>query len=420
MPGKERPPVPEIPGLQKGGDFLKGRKIELQRELWASRRRATFTDRKADLLVISKDKEYFLNLPVLGIYEPETTPVASWAPRFEPSTGDVYTTRWEQFDRSLNPEKFVVFGGRKNAEGLNLALLPKSWDVPRLVPQQVSGGLEAAMRQQDEIRHDFSAKEGVEQKRVEEVLMGIHVLTDVFVHKSITSEILEALARQTEGMLKKEGLLSAKDSIWRIIVDFTIRAAKKDSLNRNNPTASRILARAAFLRTVDRELILREVKTKADRLYRYLGMVRIQTRNRITDASDTLDRIGGLGKEMGHPAFREGRRWLSTKEAWQVGRVVRAVSDDILGLVQAAPYLVPARLAEAMLTGKIGKYRGRVERIKATLANSGVEQELERDSVEDYLRRGDGTSAQKRMRHAYTVLKEVLADPDHLEVTVFD
>ena len=50
---RQRPPVPNIPGLTKG-------KIEARGEIWASRRRVGFSENKSDLFVISKEMELFL------------------------------------------------------------------------------------------------------------------------------------------------------------------------------------------------------------------------------------------------------------------------------------------------------------------------------------------------------------------------
>jgi len=409
---RERPPVPDIPGLRKG-------KIEAQREVWASRRRVGFPDRRADLFVIAKDDEYFLDLPYLAIPGRDDLPnLSSWVPRVAPVTGAIFTTRWARVSPDSSLEEMLGIGGRYLIEGKIAAKMAKTAKISRIIPQEVFGGLPAAMRQQEEIAHDLGVEAGVEQRRIETVLVGIHGLTEVLIEGNVTGELLEKMAKETEKMLRHENLLTPKDSIWKKVVDYTVRAAQKDGLNRTNPTASRILARAAYLGVIDLELLLREARQKAMRISDFLETVNVRTRQSITDAAYALDEIGGLDRKPGHPFLnKEGD--LSAREAWEVEGIIRGISDEVLEPVQAAPYLAVAALARAVLTGTRYKTREEVADLREILSYVGLEKELNRMSVADYLILHDGKNAVNRMRHAYVPLKMVLADPDYTETTVF-
>jgi hypothetical protein len=424
MKDRERPAVPEIEGLLKGQEFLQRRTIEGDRELWAARRRAVFPDRKADLLVISLENEHYFDLPALGLRDDKRDAEANlmvplWVPRVHPITGAIYITRW-LIPQQLDNETFIAFGGKKFREGIDLTTLPASWEVAWLIPQKVPAGIESAMRQQDVIRYDTDADSGIEQKRIESALLTIHAMTDIFVESHVSDETLEAMAKGTERALKAEGLLTAKDSIWKKIVDYTQRAARKDGLNRTNPPASRVLARAGYLKVVERELILREIKTKAARIYRHLELNRSLTRQRMGDAADTLDSLGGFGNFDGDILLREGSRTMVPREAWRIGRVVRAVSEKLLEPVQAAPYLAWAVAAQVALMGTFFKSKRQIERARLVLKSAGLERELSRESVEGYLRGRDRVAARQRMRHAYTFIRMVLNDPDNQETRVFE
>ncbi len=402
MKGKERPPVPNILGLNRG-------KIEAQRELWASRRRAGFSEKTADLLIISKEDEGFLNLPVLGITELSRVPGQPlWKPRFEPLSGAVYTTRWQNVSE-VDPSEFTVFAGRKNDRLLPSQPFPTTWDVARLIPQKLPT-IEAAMRQQDEIAHDMGVASGVEQARVEELLMALNGISQVFLRpEDISSEQLEGLSRQAERLLREHGLLAAKDTVWMKILEYTLRATSRDSLGRINPMISRILARAAYLGVTHRELIQRAAKEKANKVFFYLAVVRDDTRFRIQNAELALDSLGGFGEV----------RWITSQEALVVEQSLRSLVDEILKPIQAAPYVQASRTAEAILVGKIAKSNKVAKAFGESLDESGRRQ-FGRKSAVEYLRGKDATSAKKRIKQAFEVLHESIFDLDNEETRVFD
>jgi hypothetical protein len=421
MKGPERPPVPEIPGLNKG-------KIEIKRELWASRLRSGFPERKTAILVIGKEMEYFLDLPVLGIPESRPKPNESpqekrvrrlsypaWMPRVEPLSGAVFTTRWQTPLAPDNPD-LVAYGGANYYEGVKLGELPKSWEVAQVIPQRLTT-IEAAMRQQDEVRHDMSVATGVEQRRVEELLMALQGISQAFLLRSeITPVQLQGLSLQAENLLKEHGLLSARDTIWKKIAEYTLRATSKDSSTR---MVRRVLARAAYLAAIKRELIQRASREKADKIYFYLQVTRGDNRFRIESAVSVLDQMAGFSYGRALPALNGDNRWMSPREALAIEQGVRAIARDILAPIEAAPYLASVRKAEAILVGNIGKSNKEVERLNEVLDEEG-KRELKRKSAADYLKALDATSAKKRMLQGFKVLNQIIHDPDTFEITVFE
>ncbi|HJX59433.1 hypothetical protein A2V61_02415 [Candidatus Woesebacteria bacterium RBG_19FT_COMBO_47_8] len=410
---RSRPGVPDIPGLHKG-------RIEAQREVWASRRRVGFPDRRADLFVIAKDDEYFLDLPYLAIPGRDDLPsLSSWVPRVQSITGAIFTTRWVDVAPDSSLDEVLPLGGRYLIEGKISPKIAKAAKISRLVPQEIFGGLPAAMRQQEEIAHDLGVNKGVEQRRIESVLVGIHGLTETLLEGDITEMTLQKMAKETEKILRHENLLKSKDAIWSKVVDYTLRAAKKDRLNRTNPTASRILARAAYLRVVDLELLLREARQKAVRTFEYLETVNVASRLAFEDALQALAEAEKRIEASGGYLVNGTHTHLMARESWEIEGIVRGVADNVLEPIQAAPYLGVAALARAVLTGVRYKSREGISQLREVLRYVGLEKELDKASVADYLILRYGTPAVRRLHHAQTLLGMALADPDYKETAVF-
>jgi hypothetical protein len=405
-----RPPVPNIPGLTKG-------KIEAKRELWASRRRTEFSENKSDLFVISKEMELFLKLPVLGIFEskPAGNQISGyrlWMPRVYRTTGAIYITRWESaasFDRGTT----VPFGGRKFSEGMDVTAVPKSWSIARLIPQRyesIDGAIEASAK-----IAEYEGREGPAQKRVEELFAALNGISDVFLHEEEISPLrLEGLAKQAEYLLSQHGLLTARDKVWKKIADYTLRSTRKDSKGRVNPMISRILARAAYLSAVHRELRQRASREKALKLYFYLTDVKRESKGRLEDAQLMLDNLGGFAYSRPVAALNGELRWIEPREALPLEHALKSLVRNYLLPVEAAPYAQTARLAEAILIGKIGKSNLQVESLKQSLTEEG-RRELVRKSAVEYLMERDATSGRKRMHQAFNVLGEGLKVPDTTE-----
>lgn len=397
------------------------RGIETLREKWAIEKRAIYPEQKAELAVVSREKAYFLDYPFLGMQDYIEAP--SWVPRVNPITGAVYTTRWQKIAiNETNAGNFIALGGIRYNPDLNLSELPKSWRTIMLVPQEIEGGLEPAMRQQDEIRHDYMAQGSIEQGRVETALMSVYYLSDAFARGEIKNERdLKRLSIKTEKILEKEGLINATDQVWKTFTDYTLRATQKDSLGRRNPTRSRILARAAYLKAVEKEIDARLVREKANRVFVYLDVTRTMTRINLLNAMDSLDRIAGVDKERGMNIFSEIPDDIAPRETVRVSEVLRGIVDSYLKPIQAAPYLGVARAAEAMLLGTYFKFgRGEIDQMESTLEEAGFTFKIANRAAEEYLREKNIVGAQAKIRQVHSLIKASLEDPNHKETTVFE
>jgi hypothetical protein len=413
------------PDVYLGKDFFKGKTISERRNVLAERRRTIFPDERADILIIRKDVQGFFELPVLEAIN--NVPVGSWVPRVEPLTGTIWTTRWAKKVSLIKTEHnkhqveaaddFVVIGGKRFSENTDLKALPLSWKVSQLIPQNFNEGIEAAMRQEDEIAHDYSTG-GVENLRVLASLASIYQASEELKKPGLNAQDLIDIGKGIEETLRRENILGARNSVWQTMVEKIQRAAKKDSLDRLNPSASRFLAISAYLRAIDREGLGNLVRAKAERTFSYLFMVRLATRLRIREVIDGLDTFGNFDRKFGYQEFKERYQSFSVKDSVDIEQMLKLFAND-LREIQPAPYFIYARLADAILMGKVFKSNKETAHLYEILKQQGVESELEKPSADDFLRRKDSKNFYFRLKLAYTILSELLNDPDYRVYTVF-
>lgn len=418
--------------ISRGSDFIEKREtIERGREALAARLRARYPEERADLLVIDRERAIYLTLPSLAPPEMRDRP-PSWMPKYDPVTGAVYTSRWDSppmrgekvgglYKRRLvEAGKYEIVHQPPGRIEVDLADIPKSWTVRRLVPQHVWDGIETALRQQDLVRKDYGTRPGVEQEVVEGLLTGIHTLADIFRTEKLQESDLTRIAEETEKFLASYGLLTAREEIRQRLVASMLRAADEDKRNRINPLVSRVRLRSAYLDTVRREVVARFVREKASAIYEVLYLERDLTRTFLTEARDTIDRF--LDR---HPVFQNPESFR-TREDFPDAEITRLVGS-LRGLVastirpvRVAPYLIPARLAEVAVTDVRYKSRRDQVELDRILEIADAQEELERPSAEILIRQRDPVSAERRLLNARTVLDEVLSDPDNSVVKMFD
>ena len=165
---------------------------------------------------------------------------------------------------------------------------------------------------------------------------------------------------------------------------------------------SRILARAAYLRAVHKELKQRAAREKGLKLIFYLTDVETETVSGLEAAEMVLDNLGGFAYGRG-AAVLKGERKMDAREALPLKNAIKALVKRMLTTIEAAPYAYTARLAEAILVGKIGKSNKQVETLKQSLKEED-RREVDRRSVVDYLMGLDAVSARQRMHHAFGVI----------------
>ncbi|MCX6704247.1 MAG: hypothetical protein NTZ07_02260, partial [Candidatus Woesebacteria bacterium] len=212
----ERKQVPEIPGVKRGGDFFKGLSVEMGGQKAGSRRRGEFGEMPLDLYVIKLNQAGYMSMPFLG-REKSDELAELWEPRVDPSDGSVITWRWEgQKSDRYDYSDCIAFAGRKMNTGFNYNRVPPGWTVSMIIPQRVKEGIEAAMRQQDEIAHDYGKEVGPEKARVDETFDLLYETSAAFAMGEVNNQDdLKDLAKLAESHFIVHGLLDSKDPIWQ-------------------------------------------------------------------------------------------------------------------------------------------------------------------------------------------------------------
>ncbi len=424
MPNIERKHVPEIPGVKKGGEFFKGKSPEIAGQELASRRRLEFGETPLDLCFVDNFKAEYLNMPVLGRGEEPLTKANFWEPRVHRVNGSVITWRWEKRDSERRDfSGYTAFAGNKIDSKFKYSEIPVSWKVAVLVPQVVKDGIEAAMRQQDEIAHDYRAGVGPEADRVDETFDLLFNISAVFAAGEIEDQSkLNLKAREAESVLRDNGLLESKDEIWRRIVNFTLDATKEDRMGRINPLVSRVRTRAAFLAATEREMIGRSVGTKAEKVYQHLAIIRSGIRAKMQMAVDTLDDIYGLTRRRVAKdiAMRERKITCSTEESLDLEQYALTVANEVLRGIQPAPYLVPVTAARIILAGEKAYKNGQEEITVRRILGGNDYIKFLNDSAARQARERKPLVVEPRVRLAHDILKQSLNDPRTTDLKVFD
>lgn len=396
------------------------RSIEISRDQWAENRKNRFTEDKLDLMIVSKQQEQVLDYPIVGNHRKEAVQYPIWVPRVNPVSGAVIVSRWGNYsERTLDFDKDIIFGGKRKNEALKLPQYPKSWNVKRLIPVNVEGGLEPAMRQQDLIAHDYS-EDGVEKGKVDEVFQEINEISEEFINGNIkTQDDLSKIAFEAEMVLQRNGMLHPRSNIWKTVIDNVAKAAQKDSIGRVNPMISRILLRSAFLENVKNEIIMPNTEGKAEKIYRWLEEERVYTRVQIENAATSLEMIIGLNEYRGLDVFENPQIEHKNFDYWIVSQLIKAISKQVLSQVQCAPYLGPVTIARMYLTGAYFENSSEEKLINQRLQYIKMPKLREGKCAEDYLRSNDSLRARQHIKYAHGILKALLNDPDNRVITTF-
>lgn len=399
----------------------KGEPIEVRMERSLVRIRAEMPEEKAHVLIA---ESWFLALPVLGTVVEGKLP-EWWMPRYNSINGAIYTTRWGEALTKETPEgrkevveaeRFVILRQPKYRKNVSLTTFPKSWIIGRLIPQKVWGGIEAAMRQQYEIKEASRGGVGTDQIQVEELFAAIRGLSQKYVRGEVTRESLQDLAEQTQVLLEREGVLVAKGQFLEDLREALRLALQEDSVGRINPLAARMRLYRAM-----RDLTKREVETwlnrrKSNRVFNLLYVEREDERSSLMDAR------GGILELTTHPVlsdtiFRSRPESIIDGDITEIRRVLKGI-EQTLQSVRVAPYLISANLANAMLRSNHFRTKWGKQRLREILEVGDIESEIEKPSVEDLVMQRKPHEAARRLRHAGSLLNSVLTDPDNLVFTL--
>lgn len=422
----------QVVGLSRGFP-KKGESIEVGRETLAARLRAESPERQKPfpVYIIAKDKANYLDLPLL--VEGVNVDHWAWTVRYDPVTGAVWTSRWQKRIKMeetpdkknmlAEADKFVVFGEPEGRD-VDLKALPKSWKVARLVPQNVWDGVEAAMRQSDELKHDYGISNkdfGVERDQVAQLFKHIQALSIEYIKGDVTKESLGILLDSTSKLFEEQGLGGVTDPTKKLLLDSLIRSVHEDSLGRVNPLVARILLRSSYLNNVRREITAGLVTEKTKKVFSLLYAERNTTRILI---KSVISAVKFLTHDTENPVFSEDPKLrrlvkLTNQEITGARRVLSRIVKRSLLPVRLAPYLLPSRLAEAIMTSTSMKNKKEIIGLRKALAVGGAEGLLDELSVEDYIMRRNTEAAYARLIHARDVLNAVLEDPQNKVYTVF-
>jgi hypothetical protein len=290
----------------------------------------------------------------------------------------------------------------------------------------MGNGIEAAMRQQDEVRKDYGVFGGVEQDKIASLFVEIHKLTEPFLQGGISRDKLSEVAEKTSVMIKELGISKIKGSIYGRMIDSLLRAGQEDRLGRVNPLISRTLLRSAYLNAVKREVLTRLTREKANNVFNLLYVERLTTRAFLENARYTIGELAGLEGQSGHSVLTEDYyrkdpvKNISDEEISELRRNLKAIVKTNLRPIRVAPYLVIARLSEAMLLSLSHMTKKDRVVLKKVLENADLGGELKRISAEEFIMRRNPTDAVVRLRQVHTLINEVLEDPRNLVYTVFD
>jgi hypothetical protein len=388
----------------------KGVSIETAREAFASRIRARSKEDSIDLILLdSKDVKFFSLLPLTQGYS-DNSP--SWIPRFDPVSGSVWTTRLGNIKTG---SEYLIFKKPVTSKKVDLDNIPRSWSVKRLIPQEHKSGIESAMRQQDEIAHDYSGKKyGVEYQKVEALLTQIHNLSEIFQKPNLSFNDFGDMATKTVNILKSEiGISTSRDNIQNRIVKSILKSKEKDRLGRVNPMISRIHLRSAYLNAVKQEIYSGFVEQKAKRVYDLLFVERNTTRSLIENAVEAIDELGGFGKNkignsiLTEEFYRADPAKITDHEITKIINSLKAIVQTSLRQIRVEPYFRNARMAESLLIYP--------EHLKTNNYNKFEE----KPCVESFIRMRKPVEAHVRLQGAYSLLNEVLNDEEYKDIKVF-
>ena len=419
----------QIPGVSRGFP-PKGVPFDLATDLGARRLKESLPQREADLYIIDAESASYLKLPKLT---PEGLNVLmpSWVPRYDRVTGAVYTTRWhdsdlenaEITDGRIKKDDTVYFplGGRGVGKMSINGKIPVSWQVKQLVPQQIWGGVEAAMRQQNELMHDYGVDIGPEVEQTKMLISRIGQLNDFFKSSELTNETFSEIGRELAATLSEFGLTNARDAVKQKTIQKLLGVPLHDKLGRLNPTAARLKLRSALFDAIELQVTSGLINDKSNRVYSFLLVEREMTRLSLADAQRLMRNMGGFKGGVGSQIFNDSK-YLENPENLpenlinSTSKTLEYASSTLLRRARVAPFLIPARAAEVMLTGVEKKDE---EKFREILSYGGVEQVIEEPSVELLLRQRRPAEATKRLRSACELLSNLLDDPDRQAYPAF-
>jgi hypothetical protein len=419
--GSRKPTREEL--VSKTPGIRLGMPIEALTDARAARRRITSREELSHFLVIDEVKfaDYLESKPLVS----DESRSASWIPHYHPVTGVVYTTRWitppsEIVDgkQRLVPKAGEVFKVLRPCDGkIDLNSLPVSATSAKLIPMELKS-IESALRQQDEVAHDYFIK-GPEFGKIEELSAAIRSLSIQFIldHPRLDSDF-EELQGQMGEFFARHGMEKSRDRIWQKVHNQILMAARRDSLGRPNPMVSRVRLGSALLGTVTREVVVGLARDKSSRVYAHLFAEREVERDSLDwAATEIMETQRQIRK---HLQMNSGR--LSADRITDLRGGFKTI-DGILSLVRVAPYLESASLVRQFVASDQFRKRHENDLINARLKAHHWENTFEfvqGTCAEEYLMKNEPQNAIRTLETSHLLIEDCLASPGNFDITIFD
>jgi hypothetical protein len=350
--------------------------------------------------------------------------------------GEVYITRWddptrvdrtdEKQERRFIPEpgnsRYVQLAKPGWVRGeADLSNISARWDVLRIIPQKHQD-IESALRQQDEVDHDYGV-DGPEYARVRDINAAIKVVTNRFIKGRLSNDDILELQEEVGEVLRANGLTEPDNQIWQKIGEKVTRSVQRDSLMRINPGRARFILASAYVDAVRREVGLRLAGEKSEQVYLLLLQEREIERVNLEVSKDLIDSVAGLNERQ-------------TRETIFDSEIPQQITDDQISAflgrlkkisislkrIRVNPYLTVARMSDLLLTSNDLKRSGEVRNIRHTLTQTGMEKLFEvseRGSVGKLIMLRDPYNARRMLRSISSLIGSCLQDGRLHDIKVF-
>lgn len=413
-----------------------GQSPEVKAEQRALRVRMEF-DGNPDLVVINNRHRRFRQYMrfVDGSDKAE-----SWMPKYDPDSGDVWITRWEdptktdvssggakvRFIKPPKSSRYVALVQPGHVRGeVDLSKIPLNWNVLKIIPQKHLD-IESALRQQDEIRHDYG-QDGPEFDRLVDITSTISLLTGKYISGHVTGDNLHLLHGEVNRILASNGLRALRDETLAELSEKLDQATRRDSIARINPGRARFILASAYVKAAKREVAVRKSGEKASEIYLTLLSQRTIERDNLAVAKRMVDELVGRSEEGSGVRDRifdhEIPQHIPDDEITRFRSEKLSRIYESLRLLRMNPYFLVARMASLLLSGtsyrSMADYRLMVQQMDGA-GMLKLFDYCKRNSVDGLIRRRDTFRARWTLENVGSLIDACLQDGRLGDIKVFD
>lgn len=348
-----------------------------------------------------------LHLPRLATGEPANPRSRSADVRFDPISGEIFTTRWQTLKtfirrrtgkRSVRrPAHYTLINWGEDAPILPEGPIPQEAETAYLVVQKL-GDIETALRQQIHIQESVTSfREDSENTKITAIFSWTDSASARLRNQKVTPAVLDQLAGEAADLLERCGLTTALDQRKKQMTLMLAKACQLDRLGRVNPLVSRTRLRAAFLQASARSVIVQLVGEKESKTFETLAIARELTRLAVRSAVRELEEV--LSE------FKKG-------DPEQLAAQIRMIVYHYLVIPKVNPYLVPARIAAILLVGCREKKK---DLNRQVLGNDLAEDLFALEPVDRSLREIYQTAGDKKESQLFGLQRRIIWAKDILQ-----